>query len=53
MIQRSSSPIVIVANRIVSRLIQLFALYVIFHGHYSPGGGFQGGSNQQLEGERS
>jgi len=23
--------------------IQLFALYVIFHGHYGPGGGFQGG----------
>ena len=23
--------------------IQLFALYVIVHGHYSPGGGFQGG----------
>ena len=33
--------------RITSRLllppIQLFALYVIAHGHYSPGGGFQGG----------
>lgn len=24
-------------------VIQLFALYVIAHGHYSPGGGFQGG----------
>ena len=23
--------------------IQLFALYVVAHGHYSPGGGFQGG----------
>ena len=23
--------------------IQIFALYVIFHGHYGPGGGFQGG----------
>ncbi len=23
--------------------IQLFALYVVIHGHYSPGGGFQGG----------
>lgn len=22
----------------------LFGLYVIFHGHYSPGGGFQGGT---------
>lgn len=24
-------------------LIQVFAFYVITHGHYSPGGGFQGG----------
>ena len=23
--------------------IQLFGLYVVAHGHYSPGGGFQGG----------
>lgn len=23
--------------------IQLFSLYVVIHGHYSPGGGFQGG----------
>lgn len=23
--------------------IQIFALYVVFHGHYGPGGGFQGG----------
>lgn len=23
--------------------IQVFAIYVIFHGHYGPGGGFQGG----------
>lgn len=22
----------------------LFGLYVVFHGHYSPGGGFQGGA---------
>lgn len=29
--------------RIMIPLIQLFALYVIVHGHYSPGGGFQGG----------
>ncbi len=29
--------------RIMIPLIQLFALYVIAHGHYSPGGGFQGG----------
>jgi len=25
-------------------VIQLFALYVFFHGHYSPGGGFQAGT---------
>jgi len=24
-------------------VMQIFALYVLFHGHYSPGGGFQGG----------
>ncbi len=29
--------------RIVVPFIQLFGLYVIAHGHYSPGGGFQGG----------
>ncbi|MCS7203849.1 MAG: hypothetical protein NZ809_05320 [Thermodesulfovibrio sp.] len=29
--------------RIMIPFIQLFALYVITHGHYSPGGGFQGG----------
>jgi multicomponent Na+:H+ antiporter subunit B len=23
--------------------VQVFALYVVFHGHYGPGGGFQGG----------
>jgi multicomponent Na+:H+ antiporter subunit B len=28
----------------VTPFIQLFALYVVFHGHYSPGGGFQGGA---------
>lgn len=29
--------------RLVIPMIQIFALYVIAHGHYSPGGGFQGG----------
>ena len=29
--------------RLLTPIIQLFALYVIAHGHYSPGGGFQGG----------
>ncbi len=36
---------IIVQNvaRIVFPFIQLFALYVVMHGHHSPGGGFQGG----------
>jgi len=29
--------------RIVVPVVQLFALYVVAHGHHSPGGGFQGG----------
>jgi multicomponent Na+:H+ antiporter subunit B len=29
--------------RLVVPFIQIYALYVIAHGHYSPGGGFQGG----------
>lgn len=29
--------------RLLVPLVQIYALYVIFHGHYSPGGGFQGG----------
>ena len=29
--------------RLIIPSIQIFALYVIAHGHYSPGGGFQGG----------
>ena len=29
--------------RILIPVIQLFALYVVAHGHHSPGGGFQGG----------
>lgn len=38
------SIIVVLIGRLLSRLIQIFAFYVIFHGHYSPGGGFQGGT---------
>jgi len=30
-------------SRFLIPFIQLFALYVIAHGHHSPGGGFQGG----------
>jgi multicomponent Na+:H+ antiporter subunit B len=29
--------------RLIIAFIQLFALYVVAHGHHSPGGGFQGG----------
>jgi multicomponent Na+:H+ antiporter subunit B len=29
--------------RLLVPFIQLYGLYVIVHGHYSPGGGFQGG----------
>lgn len=31
------------ACRLLIPFIQLFALYVVAHGHHSPGGGFQGG----------
>jgi len=31
------------ASRLLLPPLQLFALYVIAHGHHSPGGGFQGG----------
>lgn len=44
MVKQSDSPIVVMVSRVISPFIQLFALYVIFHGHYSPGGGFQGGA---------
>jgi multicomponent Na+:H+ antiporter subunit B len=44
MIAPSNSIIVIVVSRLLARLIQLFGIYVIVHGHYSPGGGFQGGA---------
>jgi multicomponent Na+:H+ antiporter subunit B len=35
--------ILISAARIIAPLMQIFALYVVAHGHHSPGGGFQGG----------
>ncbi len=43
MIGRYESPIVQVVCSVLTPFIQLFALYVIMHGHYGPGGGFQGG----------
>lgn len=42
--ERDESPIVIIVSRMISPFIMLFGAYVIAHGHYSPGGGFQGGA---------
>jgi multicomponent Na+:H+ antiporter subunit B len=42
-IRPSRNPIVLVATRTLAPAIQVMAVYVILHGHYSPGGGFQGG----------
>lgn len=43
MLDKYPSLIVDRVARLVAPVIQLFAFYVITHGHYSPGGGFQGG----------
>ncbi len=37
-------PITTLISSIVAPFILLFGMYVIAHGHYSPGGGFQGGT---------
>ena len=37
------SLIIQMSVRFLTPFIQLFGLYIIAHGHYSPGGGFQGG----------
>ncbi len=42
--RRHESPIVLLGSRFLSPYIMVFGWYVIFHGHYSPGGGFQGGA---------
>lgn len=39
----TESPIIHIATRGITPVIVLIGLYVFFHGHYSPGGGFQGG----------
>lgn len=39
-----NSPIIVFGARFLTPYIMVFGLYVIFHGHYSPGGGFQGGA---------
>lgn len=41
---QSDSPIILLGSRLLSPYIMVFGWYVIFHGHYSPGGGFQGGA---------
>lgn len=43
MIRTHDSVIVRTVVRMLVPPIQLFGLYVVFHGHGSPGGGFQGG----------
>jgi multicomponent Na+:H+ antiporter subunit B len=43
MIDRQDSIIITTVTRLLTPFIQLFGLYVIMHGHSSPGGGFQGG----------
>lgn len=42
--KKDESPIVLIVSRALSPFIMLFGWYVIAHGHYSPGGGFQGGA---------
>jgi len=38
-----SDIVVVTICRIIIPFLQIYALYVLAHGHYSPGGGFQGG----------
>lgn len=43
MIERIEDVIIETLSRFLIPFMQLFGLYVIAHGHHSPGGGFQGG----------
>ena len=43
MIKESQDVIVKTLARLLAPFIVIYALYVIMHGHHSPGGGFQGG----------
>ncbi|MBT9447879.1 MAG: Na(+)/H(+) antiporter subunit B [Desulfobacteria bacterium] len=43
MTKQSDDVIVKTLSRLLIPFMQIYALYVIAHGHYSPGGGFQGG----------
>ena len=38
------SPVLDAAVRILVPFLMIFAIYVLAHGHYSPGGGFQAGA---------
>jgi multicomponent Na+:H+ antiporter subunit B len=44
MVGKYQSIIVSMTCRLMVPFIFMYALYVIFFGHYSPGGGFQGGT---------
>jgi multicomponent Na+:H+ antiporter subunit B len=44
MITKYRSLIVSVACRVIAPFIFVYGIYVIMFGHYSPGGGFQGGT---------
>ena len=44
MLARYNNLIVNIACRAIVPFIFLYGIYVIFFGHYSPGGGFQGGT---------
>jgi multicomponent Na+:H+ antiporter subunit B len=41
--ERLENPVVEGVSKFLVPFMQIFALYVITHGHYGPGGGFQGG----------
>ena len=43
MIRESQDIIVKTLARLLAPFIVIYALYVVMHGHHSPGGGFQGG----------
>jgi multicomponent Na+:H+ antiporter subunit B len=44
MIARYKNVVVNIASRVMAPFMMLYSLYALFHGHSSPGGGFQGGS---------
>lgn len=43
MIETPSNVVIRAVCRFLAPFVQLFALYIVAHGHYFPGGGFQGG----------